>query len=224
MVTSVVGLTRASHRAILGASASRLPPATAAISSSDADAGSFSLVGMIRVPGELRAIAMRRVQMGARSRSTPMTVAPAARSSGQGPMAEPAPRRTKVLSRKSMEPLPVAMARRAAPVSGSMTPYSTHASTLATSEAPRSSEPWYGTTNSPPGPFFASFPTMVTVCNGLVFPGAVSKKVPRGCSAPPSFSMKTMLLCRAARPARAIANVLSAPSSNDATTRSAIYC
>ena len=81
---------------------SRSQPAASASSSSVASGPTFSCNGKVRRPQLSRAVWINRRQMEAFGRSMATTWAPRAIKMGNGPMAEPAPKSTKVTSERSI--------------------------------------------------------------------------------------------------------------------------
>lgn len=79
----------------MGVWVNKLHPAAAHNSSSLVHVDGSTLSGNVNVPAEFLAKSMRRFQIGGRSKSMAMTLAPKANNTKSGPMADPAPSKTK---------------------------------------------------------------------------------------------------------------------------------
>mmetsp|Transcript_4988 Transcript_4988/g.13448 ORF Transcript_4988/g.13448 Transcript_4988/m.13448 type:complete len:277 (+) Transcript_4988:903-1733(+) len=215
------GITPASHARISGVCVNRLQPA-AANSASSSPAGSAErgfFRGNTSRPGEARASPISRCQMAGRSRSTATTVAPSASSSGNGPIAEPAPSSTNTRSRRSSHAGVSDTARIASAADGSIVPKRAHMLSLPRSAGPDSAPFWYGTDSTGGAAPSLSEPTSSAVEKKVAAssPSASAIASASGRAAPPRWNSNA--LCTCASPARAMASASSRERALSSTMR-----
>mmetsp|Transcript_11500 Transcript_11500/g.30335 ORF Transcript_11500/g.30335 Transcript_11500/m.30335 type:complete len:212 (+) Transcript_11500:930-1565(+) len=195
-----------SQSRILGVCVNKLQPACAYISSSRAHVSGATPIGNVNEPLDSFAIPIRRFQIFGRSKSTATTLAPSAISTRNGPIAEPAPSRTKYRSDISRYPGLSTHFTMASPALGSIVPYSTQRRTCALRRSPARVSPLYGTRSSF-APRFGPVPWTKPV-KSLSGPGGAAMAASKE-AAEPSGAMNSKSSYALARPAAAMARAAS---------------